>query len=60
MPAKLRASWTSPWFEAPSPIITIATSDSPRSFAASAIPTAWSACVPTGEELLKIRCAAPP
>ena len=48
--AKLSPSWTSPWFEEPSPIEVIATWPVLRIFAASAIPTAWSICVATGED----------
>ena len=48
--AKFRPSWTSPWLALPSPIEVIATWPVLRIFAASAIPTAWSICVATGDE----------
>jgi hypothetical protein len=48
--AKLSPSCTSPWFDEPSPIVVSATWPVLRSFAASAMPTAWSICVATGDE----------
>ena len=48
--AKFRPSWTSPWFELPSPIDVIATWPVFRILAASAIPTAWSIWVATGDD----------
>ncbi len=49
-PAKFRPSWTSPWLALPSPSELIATWPVFRIFAASAMPTAWSIWVATGDE----------
>ncbi len=50
MAAKLSASWTSPWFELPSPMIATATWSVLRVLAARAMPTAWRIWVATGDD----------
>ena len=58
--AKFRPSWTSPWLLLPSPIDVIATWPVLRIFAASAIPTAWSIWVATGDDTDTRLCSATP
>ena len=60
MAAKLSASWTSPWFELPSPMIATATWSELRVLAASATPTACRICVATGDETEMMWCSGEP